>query len=173
MHALLRFREVVTTRRSLVLVTLLAAASAGIWAARHTPCKRARVQRIEPEIIVCAERAASQEPVQTLQHVELERRWLVGQYPSPAAVDEALGTTIPAWQQFTYVFDSQPRQAIAGPIYPSHERRTVEFGTDEYGGIWLARETTLVARVRTADPVTYTRDIYLMPVGSSFRGVRF
>lgn len=106
-----------------------------------------------------------------LDAIELEHRWLVGQFASPAEVDAALGTSIPSWTQFTYVFDSQPRQAIASPIYASSSRVEHVFGRDGFGGIWLDHTVAMKVLKVTGD-VTYTRDIYLLPVGSSFRGVR-
>jgi hypothetical protein len=44
------------------------------------------------------------------------------------------------------------------------------FGRDAYGGIWLERNE--IGAARATNVLTYTRDIYLLPVGSSFRGVR-
>ncbi len=120
----------------------------------------------------CIELAAPVDPVSSaLEPIVLEHRWLIGTFASAAEVDAALGTTIEPWQPFTYMFDSQPRAAIAGDIYPSNEWREHEFGRDEHGGIWLVRNATHPMRARF-NTVTYTRDIYLLPIGSSFRGVR-
>ena len=179
MQTLLRVREAATARRSIVLVALLAAASGGIWVARHSTCRRAPVtplhEHVQPDqmdqTVHCIEGIAP--PVLALEKVELERRWLVGSFASPAEVDAALGTKLQAWETFTYVFDSQPRQAVASPIYPSYERRAYEFGKDEYGNLWLTNQTSLVPTKRPNEQVRYTRDIYLLPIGTSFLGTRY
>lgn len=176
MQTLLRVREAATARRSIVLVALLAAATGGIWVAQHSTCRRAPVAPLHEDVpldqtVHCIEAIAP--PVLALEKVQLERRWLVGSFASPAEVDAALGTQLAAWETFTYVFDSQPRQAVASPIYPSYERRAYEFGKDEYGNLWLTNQSSLVPTKRPADQVRYTRDIYLLPIGTSFLGTRY
>ncbi len=175
MLTLLRVREAFTARRSIVLAALLAAASGGIWIARHSTCRRAPVAPLQEHVdldqtVHCIE--GMRQPVRALEPVTLERRWLVGSFASAAEVDAALGTKLPAWETFTYVFDAQPRQAVASPIYPTYERRTFEFGRDEYGNFWLTNQTTLEPK-RIPTDVRYTRDIYLLPVGTSFLGVHY
>jgi hypothetical protein len=168
--ALIRFLEPVRGLRSIVLVTVLAVGTASLVTnGQDTPAPRP-LPTYEP--VHCIEAAQPAEPpvVADLEVITLEHRWLVGSFASPAEVDAALGTTIAAWEPFTYMFDSQPRQAIASDIYPSTALRDPVFGRDEYGGIWLLRNETRAARATNI--LTYTRDIYLLPVGSSFRGVR-
>jgi hypothetical protein len=176
MQTLLRVREAATVRRSIVLAALLAVASGGIWVARHSTCRRAPVAPLQEKVdldqtVHCIEGIAP--PALALEHISLERRWLVGSFASPAEVDAALGTQLKAWDTFTYVFDSQPRQAVASPIYPTYERRAYEFGKDEYGNLWLTNQTSLVPAKRPAGEIRYTRDIYLLPVGTSFLGVHY
>jgi hypothetical protein len=176
MQMLLRVREAATARRSIVLAALLAAASGGIWIARHSTCHRARANVMQEHVALdrtvhCIEGIAP--PVLALERVQLERRWLVGQFETPAEVDAALGTQIKAWETFTYVFDSQPRQAVASPIYPTYERKAYEFSKDEYGNVWLTNTSTLAPTKHSAEQVLYTRDIYLLPVGTSFVGTRY
>jgi hypothetical protein len=165
--ALTRLLEPVRGLRSIVLVSVLAVGSASLVTSSHRePAPpAARPDPFEP--VHCIEAVA----VPVFEPITLEHRWLVGSFASPAEVDAALGTTIEPWQTFTYLFDSQPRQAIASEIYPVNAPTVHAFGMDEYGGIWL--ETKRAGSPLLSDaPVKYTRDIYLLPVGSNFRGVR-
>lgn len=106
-----------------------------------------------------------------LETVTLERRW-IGDFASSAEVDAALGTEpVVAWEPFLYLHDAQPRLAVASEIYASTTSPTYAFGKDEYDGIWLVRGPD--GKGLTAKrPVTYTRDVYLLPTGTSFRGAR-
>jgi hypothetical protein len=169
--ALTRQLEPVRGLRSILLVAALVAGSASLLAVRTGPAP-APVQPPVDHTVHCAEATDTSEQMPSpLDAIELEHRWLVGQFASPAEVDAALGAQIAPWTQFTYVFDSQPRQAIASPIYASTSRVEHVFGRDGYDGVWLDHTVELRATKVSGD-VTYTRDIYLLPVGSSFRGVR-
>lgn len=171
MHdALTRLLEPVRGLRSVALVGVLAVGSAALVTIGRTP-ERPQPPRVEPEPVHCIERA-DERPANRTEPITLERRWLVGTFASPAEVDAALGATIPAWEPFTYVFDSQPRQAIASEIYAINTVVEHEFGRDSYGGIWLVATTQKHVRSNIG-PFAFTRDIYLLPVGSSFRGARF
>jgi len=74
--------------------------------------------------------------------------------------------------RFTSGFDWQRGKAIASPIYASTARVDHVFGRDSYGGVWLDHTVAAPESVSARGDVRYTRDIYLLPVGSSFRGVR-
>lgn len=111
--------------------------------------------------------AAAAAPLET---ITLERRW-IGDFATPGEVDAALGDApVAAWEPFLYRFDAQPRLAIASEIYASTTSPTHAFGKDEYDGIWLVRMPD--ADGIRKRPVTYTRDVYLLPTGTSFRGPR-
>jgi hypothetical protein len=169
--ALTRLLEPVRGLRSIALVGALALGSTAMLTTGRTPDARPQPQdQLADQTVHCVEMAQPIAPVAAYESISLERRWLVGSFASPAEVDAALGTTIAPWEPFTYMFDSQPRQAIASEIYPEHAPTVHEFGTDEYGGIWLVGKRAGTS-VRADNAVTYTRDIYLLPAGSSFRGV--
>lgn len=106
--------------------------------------------------------------------VELERRWLaLGGLASPDAIDEALGGPVPAWEPFLYTRDAQPRLAVAGEVYASNGPQPIhELVRDRDGGIWHIRRTPVAPHPVSARrlPVTYSRDIYVLPTGSAFRG---
>lgn len=169
MHdALTRLLEPVRGLRSIALVAVLALGSASLVAIGRTP-DAPRSTRVQLSRVHCIEGAAER-AAKRLEPITLERRWLVGSFASPAEVDAALGKTIAAWEPFTYMFDSQPRTAIASAIYPTSTLVEHAFGRDTHGGIWLVDTTQKQART-TVGPVGFTRDIYLLPVGSSYRGV--
>lgn len=174
MHdALTRLLEPVRELRTLALVGLLALGSTSMLTIGGTPDAPRRPHR--PHRLRGVKQCQGlfgKPPAKRTESISLERRWLVGSFASPAEVDAALGTTIPAWEPFTYMFDSQPRAAIASDIYETTTVVEHQFGRDEYGGIWLVDTTRKPAR-RTVGPVAFTRDIYLLPVGSSYRGARY
>jgi hypothetical protein len=168
--ALTRLLEPVRGLRSVALVGALALGSMAMVTRRAPDAPRPEPDQLMDQTVHCIEAPQPAEPrVSALEPITLEHRWLVGSFASPAEVDAALGTTIAAWEPFTYMFDSQPRMAVASEIYPTTALHEPVFGRDEYGGIWLTSNATQPRRTRDA-VVMYTRDIYLMPAGSSFRG---
>jgi hypothetical protein len=174
--ALTRLLEPVRGVRSILFVGVLAVGSASLLTIGHPNGRRAPASAARPtpsEPVHCIEMAQPDVPLAAaiFHPITLEHRWLVGSFASPAEVDAALGTTIEPWQTFTYVFDSQPRLAIASEIYPVNAPTEHEFRSDEYNGIWLVQKRAGKA-LRAGARVTYTRDIYLLPAGSNFRGVR-
>jgi hypothetical protein len=103
-----------------------------------------------------------------LTPIDAERRLLVGAGLTPAEVDAELGHAVAAWTQFLYLGDAQPRAAVASDLYQaSKPRREIELVRDEYDGIW-ARHTGRIEELRQSG---YTRDIWLLPAGTTFRGL--
>lgn len=171
MHdALTRLLEPFRGYVSIALGGVLALGSASMLTIGRSPVAPAPA-RVELSRVHCIEGKAHRSAKRT-EPITLERRWLVGSFASPAEVDAALGKTIPAWEPFTYMFDSQPRQAIASEIYSTNTVVEHQFGRDAYDGIWLVDTTQKRSKI-TVGLVAFTRDIYLLPVGSAYRGARF
>jgi len=107
-------------------------------------------------------------PVPALRHaVTLEPRWLDTQgYATLDELDAATNGHVDAWQPFAWARDAGGRLAIASEPYRlGGGEPDATFVADDDGGIW---------RVPHAVPATgtgpWTRRIWLVPVGSAFRG---
>jgi hypothetical protein len=122
---------------------------------------------VEPAAPMTAEPAIS-----SLAPIALERRWLRGPMISMAEVDAALGEDVEAWQEFLYTHDAAARFAIATEVYSSASAIPMpEFFVDRDGGIWALDRDATPLHLSPRAELLYTRDIYLLPTGSHFRGV--
>jgi hypothetical protein len=123
----------------------------------------------------CVEPAAPArvEPARSeLAPIALERRWLRGPMVSVAEVNAALGVDVEAWQEFLYTHDASARFAIATEVYSSASSIPMPaFFVDRDGGIWALDEAASASHLALRAEILYTRDIYLLPTGSHFRGI--
>jgi len=104
-----------------------------------------------------------------LTSVVLEPRWLSADgFATAAELDDALGFAVPAWEPFSYARDAGGRLAVASePFRIGGAEPGAEFVTDGHGGLWrVAPSGPFVA---TGDG-RWTRRVWLVPLGSSFRG---
>jgi hypothetical protein len=105
----------------------------------------------------------------TLEPIAAERRMLVREGLTPAEVDAELGYALAAWTHFIYLGDAQPRAAVASELYQASDaRREIELVRDEYDGIWARHTGGVAAPLQRSG---YTRDIWLLPAGTTFRGL--
>jgi hypothetical protein len=104
-----------------------------------------------------------------LEQVSLEPRFVPASgFDTLAELDEAIGEAVPPWQQFSYTRDAQVRQAVASPAYRvGAAEPEPEFVTDSNGGVW---RVTPAAETVAATTGRWTRKVWLLPLGSSFRG---
>jgi hypothetical protein len=158
--------------RRLLIASALATTTLGALVPGHVvPETRARetatlgmqlghdVGCVEPAVAVPA----------TLEPIAAERRMLAGEGRMPAEVDAELGYAVAAWTHFTYLVDARPRAAVVSELYEvSAVRREIELVRDEHDGIWARHTGHVEARLHRSG---YTRDIWLLPAGTTFRGL--
>jgi hypothetical protein len=105
-----------------------------------------------------------------LTPVTLEPRFAAFGYDSVAELDRDIAAEpVSPWQQFLYSRDAHMRQAIASePFRMGGAEPTPEFVSDGYGGVW--RVAPAAARVTASSSGPWTRRVWLLPIGSVFRG---
>jgi hypothetical protein len=110
-----------------------------------------------------------------------------GEFPDEAAATKAVGNGVAAWKQFAY----KNRQAIASDVYRSDgwkDGSKPELVKDEHGDIWRVQRKPATQVMKTVSvkacswgcwgfaghganrPMSFTRDVWLLPAKSSFRG---
>ncbi len=108
-----------------------------------------------------------------LTRVELEPRFVGGLhgFPTASEVEAVLGPQVEPWQQFTYTQDASVRQAIASPLFHGGDLEPVpELVSDGYGGVWRVVGDTRRAPTRVPAASGWARKVWLLPVGSVYRG---
>ena len=109
-----------------------------------------------------------------LTPVELEPRFIagVGGVATTAEVDALVGAKVAPWEPFMYAGDAQVRLAVASPLYRGGDvEPTPDFVSDGYGGVWRVERSVPRAAVLTHASALWSRKIWLLPLGSAFRGV--
>jgi hypothetical protein len=109
-----------------------------------------------------------------------------GEFPSEQEATSAVAKGAPAWKQFAY----KQRQAIASDAYRSDgwKGEPPELVKDERGDIWRVQRKPTTQVMKTVSvkactwgcwgfaghgvnrPMSFTRDVWLLPAKSSFRG---
>ena len=110
-----------------------------------------------------------------------------GEFPDEAAAEKAVGKGVAAWKQFAY----KNRQAIAGDVYRSDgwkDGTKPELVKDDKGDIWRVERKPTAKTMKTVSvkacswgcwgfaghgmnrPMSFTRDVWLLPPKASFRG---
>lgn len=105
--------------------------------------------------------------------IELEPRFIAGVagVATPAEVDVLVGASVAPWESFLYSRDAAVRQAVASPIYRGGDVEPMpEFVTDGYGGVWRVQRSVPRRAVLTHAAAQWSRKIWLLPLGSAFRG---
>jgi hypothetical protein len=110
-----------------------------------------------------------------------------GEFPDEAAAAKAVGNGVAAWKQFAY----KNHQAIASAAYRSDgwkDGDKPELVKDEHGDLWRVQRKATPKTMKTVSvkacswgcwgfaghginrPMSFTRDVWLLPAKSSFRG---
>lgn len=108
-----------------------------------------------------------------LTRVELEPRFVGGLrgFSTVTEVDAVLGQPVEPWQQFTYTQDASVRQAFASPLFRGGDLDPdAELVSDGYGGVWRVVRDIPRPPVRVPVHMGWTRKVWLLPIGSVFRG---
>jgi hypothetical protein len=110
-----------------------------------------------------------------------------GEFPDEATAQKAVGKGVAAWKQFTY----KKREAIASDVYRSDGWKggdKPDLVKDEHGDIWRVQRKATPQTMKTVSvkacqwgcwgfaghgvnrAMSFTRDVWLLPAKSKFRG---
>jgi hypothetical protein len=113
-----------------------------------------------------------------------------GEFPSEQEATRAVAKGTPAWKQFTYKAKGKLGEAIASDAYRSDgwKGEPPELVKDDHGDIWRVQRKPTTQVVKTVSvkacswgcwgfaghginrPMSFTRDVWLLPAKSTFRG---
>lgn len=113
-----------------------------------------------------------------------------GEFDSEQEATSAVAKGAPAWKQFTYKAKGKTREAIASGAYRSDgwKGEPPELVKDEHGDIWRVQRKPTTQVMKTVAvkacswgcwgfaghgvnrKMSFTRDVWLLPAKSSFRG---